>query len=238
MEATKQDINPEEVVLEFVFYGLFNPKNFEPSWLFRNEIMHPREVKEVNEIRINEAEVFYSTDILSFNVTYDSMTIKTNSLLTYDSLLNIAKRIVNVLRSDLQPNFNFNIRYHYRNTNRNNVSKYMNKLIKEDFWEGIVDNASLQSASISKSVQQKEFSWHTDISISMCRRANSNNELIHIFFRNYLDIGQPGFKTKEKEKKPPTIAKFLRLDNELSNVMKRCNIIGNDLSKRYFAKYE
>jgi len=166
-------------------------------------------------------------------VTYDSMIIKTNSSLTYESLLIIAKRVVNVLRSNLQPKFNFNIRYHYRNPKNQNAAKYMKKVINESFLDGVLDDVSLHGASFSKSIQQKEFSWHSDINLSMCRRESAKRELIHIFFRNLLDISEPGFKVKGKEGQS-TISKFIRLDNELANVMKHCETIGNDMAKRYF----
>jgi len=227
--------NPVETILEFVFYGLFTPKNYEPSWLFRTEILHPREVKEVNEIRINEAEVFYSTDIISFNVTYDSMVIKTNSALTYDSLLTISKRIVNVLRSDLKPEFNFNIRYHFKSPTQQKARKNMNKLLIDSFWTGIIDNASLQGASISKSAQKKEFSWHSDINLSICRRLSSKGELIHIFFTNFLNLENTALKHKRNES-THIIGKFIRFDNELLNIMNRCEIIAIDLAKKYFSK--
>lgn len=227
--------NPLETILEFVFYGLFVPKNYEPSWLYRTEILHPREVKEVNEIRINEAEVFYSTDIISFNVTYDTMVIKTNSSLTYDSLLTISKRIVNVLRSNLKAEFNFNIRYHFKSPNQQKAKKHMDKLLIDSFWSGIVDDASPQSASISKSVQKQEFLWRSDINLSICRRSSSNGELIHIFFTNFLSLERPALRNARKEY-THIIGKFIRLDNELLNVMNRCENIAIDLAKRYFSK--
>jgi len=193
--------SPVETILEFVFYGLFAPRNYEPSWLFRNEILHPREVKEVNEIKINEAEVFYSTDIISYHVTYDSMSIKTNSSLTYDSLLAICKRIVNVLRADLKSDLSFNIRYHFKNPKDNNARKQMDKLVVNSFWNGVIDDPLLNGASITKSVQKKEFYWSTDINVSMCRRSSAKGQLIHVFFRNSLNLEATALKTQKKRNK-------------------------------------
>lgn len=228
---------PVETILEFVFYGLFAPKNFEPSWLFRNKILHEKEVKEVNEIRINEAEVFYSTDIISFNVTYDSMTIKTNSSLTYESLLTISKRIVNVLRADLKPELNFNIRYHFRHPSQQKARKNMTKLLVDSFWNGIIDDPLLQGVSIFKSVQKKEFLWNSDINISICRRSSAKGQLIHIFFSNFLNLEEIPLKRKEKDLKR-TIGKFIRLDNDLLNVLNRCEEIAINLANTYFSDNE
>ena len=246
MNTPNSQEGPVETILEFVFYSLFpfTPKNFEPSWLFRNEILHSREVKEVNIIRINEAEVFYSTDIISFNITYDSMSIKTNSSLAYESLLTISKRIVNVLRTDLKPEFNFNIRYHFRHPLQQKVTKNMTKLLIDSFWNGIIDDPLLRGASISKSVQKKEFLWNSDINVSICRRPSAKGQLIHVFFNNFLDLDETPIKRKEKDETSikgkvkdlkRTIGKFIRLDNDLSNVLNRCEEIAIKLTNTYFS---
>lgn len=229
-------ISPVETVIEFVFFGQFTPKNFEPSWLYRKEIFHSREVKEINEIRINDAEVFYTTDLISFNITYDSFVLKTNSKLTYDSLLTVAKRIVNVLRSDLSSEFNLNIRYHFKNPSNSKSDIYMKELIKDGFWSGIVEEAKPLGLLVSKSVQQKEFLWRSDINVSLCNREGSKGRLIHVFFRNSLNLNQlPNEGKGQRSPQKHVIAKFMRLDEELMKIKKRCEIIGKNITKKYFS---
>lgn len=238
MNAQSEIRPPVETVIEFVFYGLFSPKNFEPSWLYRSEILHPREVKEVKEIRINEAEVFYSTDIISFNVTYDSLIIRTNSSLTYDSLLTIAKRIVNELKSNLGTAFNLNIRYHFKAPSEKKIDDPMSKLVNDKFLDGIIDNVTLNGASISKSIQQKEFHLNTDINISKCRREGSNGQLIHVFLRNYLDLDRLPNEGKGRRKTGNRlIGKFIRLDKELEKVLNRSQTLAKTLANNYFSDY-
>ncbi len=230
--------SPVETVIEFVFYGLFNPKNFEPSWLYRKEIFHPREVKEIKEIMINDAEVFYSTDVISFNITFDSFVIKTNSNLTYDSLLTVAKRIVNALRSDLRGEFSLNIRYHFRKPSNSKSSEHMERLLKTNFWEGLIEGVKPNGVAISKSEQQKEFYWNSDINVSICRRENSKGELIHVFLRNLLNLNQlPNEGKGRRSPQKNIIAKFIRLDDELMKVKKQCENIAINTANKYFSDY-
>jgi len=212
--------SPSEEYIEFQFKGLFNPQNFDTSWLIRNEIFDEKETKAFTDINSREGYMSYSTELMRFTILPKQFKISTNSLSTFNLLFETCKLITSVVRKDFREEVNLKIQYHFKLESHSKVKAGLRKLINLDSLQKDFNNQLLEEGvNFLFRSNQKDFSLYQDVYISKCYRMESNKEF-HIYINN-------GIKLK-------SIIMFKNFDSGIKRIFENTEKVVNNILKAYF----